>query len=217
MLKDKKLTITLVIYSVAFYAVWAVRTLLLDLFKDMNPVAGEFLKEIIKFSVWFVPAWILIKKYNNFMYIKREEFFNFRIKWINILPVFLILTLFPLISSFRIKGSISISENFSMASVIIVLFVGITEEIVFRGWLLNSTYSEEKKVPAMALNAVMFLAIHFPIWIKNGVFASNITSGAFIQIIILSLLFGYIFTKTRSILPVIFLHMYWDLLVFMFQ
>ena len=217
MAENKKLKLTLVVYTIIFYGIWAVRTLLFDPFSELNPAVGQLLREILKFCVWFVPAWILIGKYNKFMHIKRNELFNLKIQWLRILPLFLIFTIFVLLSSLRIKGRIAVSESFGISNIIIVLFVGITEEIAFRGWLLNSTYTEEKKIPALALNAVMFVIIHFPIWIKNGVFATNIMSGGFIQIILLSLLFSYIFIKTRSIVPVALLHMYWDLLAFMFQ
>ncbi|MBR1592191.1 MAG: CPBP family intramembrane metalloprotease [Ruminococcus sp.] len=217
MIKDKKLTLTLIAYVIIFYGVWAARMLLFDPFSEFSPALGEFLRELIKFSVWFVPAWILIGKYNKFMYVKREEFFNIKIRWLKILPVFIFFTLIILMSSFRLKGRIAVSEEFGAADIIIVLFVGITEETVFRGWLLNGTYTENGKIPALVLNALLFLAVHFPIWIKNGVFAANMMSGGFFSIMVLSFTFGFIFTKTRSILPVVLLHMYWDLLVFTLQ
>lgn len=65
-------------------------------------------------------------------------------------------------------------------------------------------------------NAVMFLVIHFPIWIQEGVFISNFTSFGFLCILILSIVFSCTFLKSKNILVPVALHMYWDFLVFMF-
>ena len=96
------------------------------------------------------------------------------------------------------------------------MFVGLTEETVFRGWLLNATIQEDKKWRSIIINAIMLLVIHFPVWIHTGVFISNITSFSFLSVLILSIIFSLTFIKSRNILIPIALHMYWDLLIFMF-
>ena len=74
--------------------------------------------------------------------------------------------------------------------------------MVFRGWLLNITVSEKRKWLPIMINAVMFLLIHFPIWIKSGVFIDSFTSLNFLC--------------SKSIWIPITLHMYWDLLMCLF-
>ena len=210
----KKLTIT--IYIIVFYAVWAVRTILFsDLFSELNPITARIFKEVIKTLIWFVPAWILIGKYNDSMFVKRENIFSLKIPWLKMLPVIAAFSVFILVNSYRTNGKLAINESFGIPSIIIVLFVGITEEIVFRGWLLNSTYTEKNQYLAIGINALLFLVIHFPIWTVDGVFLTNILSGGFMQIIILSVIFSYSFINTKNLLVPIILHMYWDLLAFM--
>ncbi|MCH5253072.1 MAG: CPBP family intramembrane metalloprotease, partial [Lachnospiraceae bacterium] len=43
------------------------------------------------------------------------------------------------------KGRLEMAETFGLCDVITVLFVGLTEEMVFRGWLLNATITEKRK------------------------------------------------------------------------
>ena len=149
------------------------------------------------------------------MFVKKENIFGLKIPWLKLLPVIAVFSVFILINSYRTNGKIAINESFGVHSIIIVLFVGVTEETVFRGWLLNSTYTEKNQYLSIGINAVMFLLIHFPIWSVKGVLLANIVSGGFIQIILLSVIFSYSFIKTKNLLVPIILHMYWDLLAFM--
>ncbi len=141
--------------------------------------------------------------------------FSVRVDWLRYLPIFIAFTVIVPAASILKNGSPKISEGFGADKIIVVLFVGITEETVFRGWLLNITLREDKKPLCLAVNALMFLAVHFPGWIHGGVFVSNFAQFGFLTIIALSVVFGWTFIKSRSILVPIALHMYWDLLAFM--
>lgn len=63
---------------------------------------------------------------------------------------------------------------------------------------------------------VMFLMIHFPVRIHDGVFVENFRSFAFLSPLVLGIIFGMTFIKSRSIRMPVALHMYWDLMMFMF-
>lgn len=225
MVKNKKLIITLVIYCIVFYGAWAVFELLIKnqllALTNNNDVVMQFIRSgIIKNLVWTVPAIFLIKKFESDMYIGLKEMFTAKIKFLQILPIFVLCIVYVGVSAFKTNGSIFIADTFGWSSVIIVTFVGITEEMVFRGFLLNSTLKnadkEWKQWLAVGINAVMFLCIHFPIWIYDGVFLRNFQSFAFIGIIMLSCIFSWLFIKTKNILVPVFLHMLYDLLIFMF-
>ena len=132
--------------------------------------------------------------------------------WLLVFPFFAVYLLF---GAYRLHGGLQILPDFGLSSVIVVLFVGLTEELVFRGWLLNLTYSESHKGVAIGINAVLFLMIHFPKWIMDGTFFSNFAHFGFISILLLSVLFSVIFVKTKSLLLPIGLHMFWDFLMMM--
>ena len=66
------------------------------------------------------------------------------------------------------------------------------------------------------INAVMFLLIHFPIWIASGIFIDEFTSLNFLCVPALSIIFSWSFIKSKNIWIPITLHMYWDLLMDLF-
>lgn len=211
----------IVIYSMLFYTVWAVFTLLIEPLLESsikNEILLRIIKDgIIKNLVWTVPAILLVHHFRDCVLIGLREMFTAKVKWLSYLPVFIVFTLWVVGGSLMSKKELKINDDFGISYMIIVLFVGLTEEMVFRGWLLNAAVREDNKWPYILLNALMFMAIHFPTWISTGVFVSCFTSLGFISIIILSFIFSLSFLKSRNILVPIALHMYWDLLMFMYN
>ena len=211
----------IIIYSFVFYGIWA----LWEFFGRSavgSVVSDEFLLKIltegiVKVSVWVLPAFCLVRYFSDEAYIGLKDMFTNQVKLFQYFPVYLGLTLYLIIASMIFKGGIAVSDSFSYGNLIDVLFVGITEEMVFRGWLLNVTVSENRKWLPIMINAVMFLLIHFPIWIASGVFIDSFTSLNFLCVPALSIIFSWTFIKSKSIWIPITLHMYWDLLVFLFS
>lgn len=219
MMMKKKITI-ITVYIIIFYAIWTGFELIIKDFLDgviVNENLCQFVKSgIIKNIVWTFPAIMLVKHYKNDVSISLKEMFDVRCNWIKFLPIFILFTIYLLVGALLLNGEIAIVDEFGIDKIIIVLFVGLTEEMVFRGWILNATIQGGKKWKSIIINAIMFLVIHFPIWIHDGVFISNFTSFAFLSILVLSVIFSWTFIKSRNILIPIVLHTYWDLLMFMF-
>ena len=217
--KKQKIPV-IIIYSLIFYGVWA----LWELFgrSAVGSVVSDevllpFITEgIIKVSVWFLPAVCLVRYFRDDVYIGLKDMFTNRVKLLKYIPVYLGFTAYLIIGAFIRKGGLAVSDSFSCSDLIDVLFVGITEEMVFRGWLLNVTVSEKRKWLPIIINAVMFLLIHFSIWIKSGVFIDSFTSLNFLCVPVLSIIFSWSFIKSKSIWIPITLHMYWDLLMCLF-
>lgn len=210
----------LIIYLLVFYGVWTAWEFWakgLITAAVPNAYLSQFVKSgVIKNIVWVLPAVLLVKRFESETYVGAKEMFTKKVNVLKYLPIFLIFTVYLLVGTFLQKGKIAISETFGLDKLIIVLFVGITEETVFRGWLLNATLGERKKPLSVAANAVMFLLIHFPVWIHDGVFIENFRNFGFLSVLILSVIFGVTFIKSRSIWVPVTLHMYWDLLMFLF-
>lgn len=218
MTKSRKST-ALAIYIIIFYALWAAFELVgKDLLGAVVPggTASQLLKSgVIKNLVWTLPALLLARRFRDELYIPHREMFTAKVNWLKYLPIFALFTLYILAADILQTGRVAIADSFGAEDLIVVLFVGLTEETVFRGWLLNATLREEKKWPAILLNALMFLAIHFPVWIHNGIFLSSFASLGFVEVMVLSVIFSLTFVRSRNILVPIALHMYWDLLVMM--
>lgn len=180
-----------------------------------NNALSQFVKSgIIKNLVWTVPAFLLISKFH--VCITLKEMFTVKVNGLKYLSFFILFTVYLSVGAILEKGRLALAKDFGTDEIIIVLFVGLTEEMVFRGWLLNATITEENKWKCIIVNAVMFLAIHFPSWIHNGVFIRNFEGFGFVSVVVLSVIFSLTFMKSRNILIPITLHMYWDLLMFMF-
>ncbi len=214
MIKNKKLTVTLIVYTIVFFSAWAFFELLIAgrIEAAVSPIVSDLIKDCIaKTLIWSVPAVILIRKFKDDLNFK--ELFLPKKGWNCFGIFFAAFTVFILVNKWRTSGKIALSEDFSPLLLIVYLFVGINEELVFRGWLLNSTLKGEEfseQLKPILINAVMFLLIHFPIWIKNGDFFTNLTSGAFIFITVLSVAFSYSFVKSKNIIVPALLHMWWD-------
>lgn len=208
-----------IVYSVAFYTIWSIyeffgKPILNSLIE--NEAAAMLIKSgVIKNLAWTLPAALLVHHFRSEVYISLKEMFTTKVKWLRYLPIFLIFTAYNLLTAFVVNGKLAIVESFGMDDIILILFVGLTEEMVFRGWLLNATLREDKKWLCVGINALMFLAIHFPRWICDGIFISYFAGLGFIGIIVLGIIFSWSFIKSRNIFVPIVLHMYWDLLSFM--
>ena len=214
----------LIVYIVVFYGLWTAWEFLI---KDMisasvnNEYVSQFIKSgVIKNLFWVLPAALLVKRFDGEVYVGIREMFSTKVKVWRYLPILLLFTVYLLGGVILQKGRITVSETFKLSDIIIVLFVGITEEMVFRGWLLNALIGKNsnnsRKWFAVTANSVMFLLIHFPVWIHSGVFIEEFRSFGFLSILILSGIFGWTFIKSRNIWIPVALHMYWDLLMFVF-
>lgn len=85
------------------------------------------------------------------------------------------------------------------------LMVGFVEEIVYRGWGMNafSTLMNEKK--ANLLSSIYFVVLHFLSyfihWYMDGTFAISSMLSQAIYVLVMGLIFGYLFRKSKSLLP----------------
>lgn len=218
---EKESTIfIIIIYSFVFYGIWNLWECLGNgAFSSTveNEYLCQFIKEgIIKFLIWTVPAVYLAHYFKNELYCSLKDIFTNRVNILKYIPVFLGFTVYLIAGAFFTKGKLEISNSFHYSYLIDVLFVGITEEMVFRGWLLNVTVSENRKWIPIIINSVMFLLIHFPIWIISGEFIDVFVNLNFLCVPILSVIFSWTFIKSKSIWVPIALHMYWDLLTYLF-
>lgn len=215
-------TKVIVIYLIVFYTIWALFEFFAKPFIDKT-FTGDIISQIIKTViiknlVWVFPAAILIHYYKDDVCVGLKEMYTTKIKWLEYLPVLLLFIIYPLITAYINKGSIIINEEFGVKQVITYTFVGITEEMVFRGWLLNATVGKEQqhKWRAILLTSFLFAAIHIPTWITHEQLIDNFVHLKFLFIVGLSIIFSITFLKSKNIIVPIVLHMIWDFLIDMF-
>lgn len=208
----------LIIYSIIFYAVWAcwsiwIRPALKTMTHDT--LTFELLASCFKVLVWTVPALLLVKRFEPECAVRLKQMFTEKVPLKSILfwtALFFLMSSRTLFSGI-LHGTLHVNPEFTLRNNQWLIFVGITEEAVFRGWLLNVTAKSEKDWKMIALNAVMFLAIHFPGWYEKGMLATAFTSFGFTTILLFSVLVSICFLKRKNILLPIFLHMLYDFML----
>lgn len=117
-----------------------------------------------------------------------------------------ILFIILLIVKNAIVGWKSINFNIGLLW-ISVIFVGIFEEIPFRGFLLQQLRKYMSFWSANIITSIVFVIFHFPTWIISHV---NIVSAS-IPILMGSLAFGYLFEEYKSLWSPIICHSVFDL------
>lgn len=212
-MKNATLTKVFLAFTIFLYGSWSILELAL------KPRFGidEFTREVLlKTLLWLLPSIFLISRLNKDLYIQKKEMLKWnRKRWITF-PLLLLFTIYLLADRIIEAGRLAISPDFTFLSVVEVISIALSEEFVFRGFFQNILLTEMKKSAAILIDALMFLVIHFPAWIESGFFISAFTSGAFLTIMALSIIFSLVFIRAKSIWPPVILHFWWDFLLFLF-
>jgi hypothetical protein len=85
------------------------------------------------------------------------------------------------------------SKSFFIFCTVAILIAPISEEILFRGFLLNKFHSKYGSKKSILITSVIFALFHMHL-------------GAIIPVFILGMSIGWIKIKTRSLLPCIYIH-----------
>ena len=165
--------------------------------------ASEVSEEVCsKNLIWTLPALFLMRHFSDELAFPFKGIYRYRRQNSPYLLIAVLMTVAVVGGSILRHHGFSLSPSFKGADLLIVLFVGISEETVFRGFLLNATlkYADTtfKKGLAAGINSILFLLIHFPVWITSGTFVSNFTSMSFLSVVLLSVLFSYCFIKCKN-------------------
>lgn len=219
-MKRTRKTQILLLYSLLFYGIWSVWELWARAAVGAavgNACLSRLIQDgVFKNLIWTLPAILLIRRFRGDVYLPLKDMFTARPPIRKSLPLFLGFTVYLLLGALITRGKLTVGDSFSCGGLIAVLFAGLSEETVFRGWLLNYTVNERRKWRPILLNALMFLLIHFPIWIAGGQFAEIFLSVNVLCLPVLSVIFSWVFLQSKSIWLPIALHSYWDLLILLF-
>ncbi|HOM02230.1 MAG TPA: type II CAAX endopeptidase family protein [Acetivibrio sp.] len=209
--KNKKYIIkVLTLYLIAFFSFWAVYTILIEpLFEKGPPLLNIIGGNLIKLCAWTVPALILLKyifKEKPLDYIKLSKNNLRGLAYGSLYGVVIII--YVCVSRFLASGELKFNPFFSLDSWIGgVLLIGFTEEIVFRGFLLQKFEEALGSKYANIITAVTFFLIHFPKWYMNGnLFVAEFMINSMLFIPLFSILMAVLLKKTDSLWPCIIIH-----------
>ena len=222
MTKKRELNyLKILVYYLILLAIWSFRELLLESFirSNLGDLGAELVGEFIKLAVWALPAALLVLYYKSEMYVTLRGMFTTKVDILLYLLIFFGFLAVNLVGSLINEGKIVPTFPEPISSMIgTVLLVGITEEMVFRGFLQNALVQKMESTYALITSSLMFVVIHFPIWIYKGIFTGLFqVLGNCVSIFCLSLVFGWTFMKSRNIIVPICLHMSWNLIVILFR
>jgi len=211
--------ITIILFYMVFWIIWCAREVWLRpiMSVSLGEWSFEICETIMKLIVWTLPAAFCVRYYKDDVLLSWREMLTTKVKWLKYSLVLLGFAAYNIICALILNGNLAVSFDFRLSSLVgTVLFVGITEEVVFRGFFLNVLLKKMKTWYAILLTALLFLLVHFPIWIYKGILLSNVFSGGFLLVVVLSVIFSWAFIKSRNIIVPIVLHMAWNLLVVFF-
>ena len=207
----------LAVWCALFFTVWTLQEVIL------KPVTGGMFSPLqtqlfyggLKLLVWTLPAVILIRVFGGGLFLTLREMLTNKIPWPKMLAAAGAFCVYQLAGALLRFGKLAVHRDFEPLGLIgAVLVVGLTEEIVFRGWLLNALIKKMPEQAAISLTSALFVLIHFPIWSTKGYFSDAFTLiTGIVSIFALSLIFSYAFLKTKNIIAPSLLHMLWNLLV----
>lgn len=202
----------MLMYLLIFYLMWALKELWLVKYIELfDENTSAIFEAIVKFLIWIVPAWLYIKYYLNISpvhYLKLNVNVKKGLLWGAVLS--LVLGLYFAFGTYILNGKsfqFSLSFDDYLNS---FLMAGIAEEIVFRGLILQEINKKITFWKANIITALLFLVIHYPIWIYNSEF---FVFGTHIYIFAVGLFFGFVYKKSGSLWSVVILHIFHNFIV----
>lgn len=182
------------VYFIIFYALWCIRELWLVQYLDLiDPAPRAITSVIVKIIIWVIPVILLVKimeKSKPFSYLQLHHNFRKGLKWTA--WVSLALIFYFLINLIVLKNNIDFQIGFN-GWLNTILLVGITEEIVFRGFLLRKLMDSFRFWIANTITALLFVSIHFPIWFYKGLFEFPYILSSILTVFVLGIIFGFVY------------------------
>jgi len=223
----KATTKTFVIFSLLFYLVWVIRATVFYAAVDLSIPDETYrliFSNIVKFLVWVVPATAYVfwlEHANPLTSMKISTPIDKR--GLAIGAVVSLLYFAAIVVSEKFKTGQTLAPLFAasagvwLTKLAQVFFSPISEEIMFRGFVLPQLSSRMEFWKANVLQAVFFTAMHWPNWIWVN---PNILGGqppailaSSVSIFIIGLLLGWLLRRTHSIWPPVTVHIINNFLV----
>jgi uncharacterized protein len=188
-----------------FYLVWTIKELwLIEYIYSFGNLISPLIEAIVKSVIWIVPVWLYITYALNrsaISYLKLNVNVKKGLLWGIGLSLLMGL---GLIGEAYIFNNASVHFSLSFDDYLnTFIMAGLAEEIVFRGLILQEINKRLAFWKANVITSLLFLVIHYPIWIYNDIIFHY---GSHLYVFIIGLLFGFVYKKIGSLWSVILLH-----------
>ena len=202
---------TILITYLIFIILWTLRIVLLKPLIDANLDIWmrQIVNALLKLALWCGPAIYCINRYNPSISLRDMFSKGFSLRMLGIFTAGAVI--WHLCTMLLTNGAIQI-KPFHPSQLISQFFVvGITEELLFRGWFYNALRSTTTPWKANAISSALLVTSHYPSYFLSG---TGILSIAYLSVVIflLGLLFEYLFERSKNIMVPTIAHSIWDLL-----
>lgn len=169
----------------------------------------QIVNGIIKLVIWCGLALFLLRR--NPAQFSVKDMFGKNFSWRILGLATAVSVLFHVVVMLVQSGKINILPFHPSQLISQFFVVGITEELLFRGWFYNALRSITTPMKANAISSAMFVTSHWPSYVVSGVSIGSIVYLS-IVIFLMGLVFGYLFERSKNILVPTAIHSIWDLL-----
>lgn len=137
--------------------------------------------------------------------------------WYAVLPVLLTLGMLSIGVAAGVANDLDfgvlLGSGIVQSTLVFVIFVGIFEEVLFRGIVLHGLERRMNVIFALLLSSFLFGAMHYVNWIGGQ--SLSATHAQVLHAGLSGILYGAITLRCRSLWPAVFIHALWDFTVFM--
>ncbi len=199
--QNRSRKVFLVLYIVLFYAAWAFKeaflTKLITGNGSINPNVLYLIAGGIKILLWVVPVFIFLRyidRQSPLSYLKLNKKVLKGLFW-----GLFICSAYIAVSLVRgyVTGGLNVNLSLTLDEWLnTIILAGFTEEIVFRGFILQKIEEFLDFKWANVITSVLFIFIHFPRWYFSE---GKILFSSILSVFVLGIAFGYTFRKTGSI------------------
>ena len=198
-----------------FYLIWIVRATIFYNAVDLSipSATGRLIfSNVIKFLLWVLPAGLYVfysERKNTLIDLKIASPINWRGLGIgfaaSVLYFVVVFTVEKLNSGRTLTPLLYASASAWLVTFAQVFFSPISEEILFRGFVLPQLMDRMPFWKANIIQGILFTATHWPNWVWVNGFQTWIIVTS-VSIFILALFLGWLLRRTNSIWPPIVVH-----------
>lgn len=162
---------------------------------------------VLRLTTWTMPVviYLMASKINILDYLKLKQNVIKGVIWG--ISIGLVIVILQVTSSYFQNNSVNIKYNIGLGIWLkSIILVGFSEEVLFRGFILEKLREKTNFVKANIIQSVLFTLIHFPGWILLNAFINPGIIGNIVFIFAIGAILGYVFVKTDSLWSVIIIH-----------
>ena len=202
-----------VIYLIVFFVIWTLRaTVLIRIDESIEPPLWKNLfSNAVKFTIWVVPVLITlgIRRAGPLTYLKLTTPVNKRGLFIAVIVTLawcVLVVAGESIFSRRSPGAILGARSSEWVTILLGVFLSpFSEEILFRGFILNRLNESLSFLKSNLISAILFVLAHVPYWVSKNGFSPRVIRDL-ANVFVLGLLFGWLMKRTNSLWPAIGAH-----------